>query len=48
MSALTIEEKQRGLGWCKKIKLDILRHQYKNARSPRQAALIEAKAKKLS
>lgn len=48
MPVLTIEEKRLGLAWCKKIKLDILRHQYKNARSPRQAELIKAKAKKLS
>jgi len=48
MPALTIEEKQRGLSWCKKIKLDILRYQYKESRSPRKRELIEAQAKKLN
>lgn len=48
MAALTIEEKQRGLVWCRKLKLDILRHQYKGARSSRKRSLIEAQAKKLN
>lgn len=47
-SSLAPEEKQRGLAWCKKLKLDILRHQYKGARSPRKRELIEAQAKKLN
>lgn len=48
MPVLTIEEKQRGLAWCKKLKLEILRHQYKGSRSSRKRSLIEARAKKLN
>lgn len=48
MSALTLEEKARGREWCKKLKLEILRHQYKHAQSPRRRSMLEAQAKQLS
>lgn len=45
MNRLTEADRQRGLQNCAKLKLEILRHQYKKAHSPRQIALIEARAK---